>query len=297
MRGFRSGVVFLLLLVPARVGSGQDAVPDVLSGRRELRWVRIEDALDLDLRALTPRGRALLDDAAIDWEHAETPHFVLHFERAMFARKVARMAEFFYAYIAHDIQSPEDRVSGRSHIFIFRSPDAWRAFQASSGGTPEWAFSLVEGTVMYLRQAEDTESSGSVLAHEMTHLVLNRFFPRPPPMWLNEGLAEWYGVFAYAAFKGVKKSKRSSFKRLSVRYPLEALLQSRAYPEKAAHLQAFYETAKFVVAYLRLDWPEDRFRRFLKDIIRGEEMMAALNRHYGVRDVGALEAGFADFIR
>ena len=84
---------------------------------------------------------------------------------------------------------------------------------------PEWTFSRVEGPVMFLQQAENTSSSGDVLAHEMTHLVMNRFFERRRPLWLNEGLAEYYGEFAYSAFKGVKKSKRAQFGRLANAVP------------------------------------------------------------------------------
>ena len=34
-----------------------------------------------------------------------------------------------------------------------------------------------------------------------------------------EGLAEWYGEFSYAAYKGVKKSRRTSFRSLRTKYP------------------------------------------------------------------------------
>ena len=187
------------------------------------QWVDVA-ATNLDLDAITDRGRQILNLPDIDWKHAQTEHFVIHYEQAIFARKVARMAEFFYSYIAQDLQGAKDHVSGRSHIFIFRSEKRWKEFAKTAGDVPDWTFSRVEGTVMFLQQAENTSSSGDVLAHETTHLVMNRFFEKRCPLWLNEGLAEYYRVFAYSAYKGVKKSKRAQFGRLANPFPLEELL-------------------------------------------------------------------------
>ena len=159
--------------------------------------------------------------AGYDWKHAQTEHFVIHYEQAIFARKVARMAEFFYAFIAQDLQGAKDLVSGRSHIFIFRSEKRWKEFVRQAGDVPAWTFSHVEGTVMFLQQADNTSSSGDVLAHETTHLVMNRFFRKRCPLWLNEGLAEYYRRVRLLGVQGGQESKRTQFNRLANPFPLE----------------------------------------------------------------------------
>ena len=214
---FAAGLLLLCSAasLPARAAArGEDAV-----------WSEVEEA-DMDTRALNDRGRKALALPGIGWKHAQTEHFVLHYEQAIFARKVARMADFFYSYIAEDLQGAQDRVDGRSHIFIFRNPKRWDEMRKAFEDTPEWTFSLVQGTTMLLQQADDTTRSGDILAHEMTHLVVNRFFTGRLPIWLSEGLAEYFEEFAYSAMKGIKKSKRAQFQRLRFEYPLAELFRA-----------------------------------------------------------------------
>ncbi|HOW97147.1 MAG TPA: hypothetical protein P5567_03840 [Kiritimatiellia bacterium] len=251
----------------------------------------------VDTKALTPRGQTALDMPGLKWRHAHTPHFVVHFEQEIFARKVGRMAEFFYGYIGADLEGATDRLEGRSHIFIFRTQKDWKAFGASAGDVPEWSFSQVAGPVMFLQQAADTSSSGDVLAHEMAHLVVNRFLERPPPLWLNEGLAEFYEEFAYSAFKGIKKSRRSQFRRLNRVFPVASLLEASAYPNDTASVHAFYETSKYLVGWLRLDRPADRFVPFVADLAAGQGYQAVFAARYGLNSVAAIEAEFLKFAR
>jgi hypothetical protein len=250
-----------------------------------------------DLRILTPRGQTALDLPGLSWRHAQSGHFVIHFEQEIFARKVSRMAEFFYTYIAADLEGAWDRMEGRSHIFIFRSEKAWKAFGAVAGDVPEWSFSQVSGPVMFLQQAADTSSSGDVLAHEMAHLVVNRFLERPPPLWLNEGLAEFYEEFAHAAFKGIKKSRRAQFRRLDRIFPLGSLLEAGAYPQDTASVQVFYQTAKYMVGWLRLDRPADRFVPFVNELCAGQDVLTAFASRYGLDSLAAIEAEFLKFAR
>jgi hypothetical protein len=257
-------------------------------------WAEV-DLKHLDRLALTPRAKQVLESADLSWKHAQTEHFSIHYEQAIFARKVARMAEFFYNYIVDDLQGVKQQERGRSHIFIFRSEKRWREFCHASPGMPEWIFSQVEGPVMFLQQAENTSASGEVLAHEMTHLVMNRLFAGQPPLWLNEGLAEYYGAFGYAAFKGVKKSKRAQFGKLATPYPFEDLVYRTTYPREDWMVEAFYATAKYLVAFLMLDRPHEQFLPFLEDLLEGTQVVEAFGRHYGLYSLAEVEKEFRKF--
>ena len=250
-----------------------------------------------DRRALTPRAERALSVLPLRWRRAETEHFTLHFEQAIFARKVARMAEFFYRTIAADLRGPADRGAGRSHILIFHSPRTWAAFLAAMPDLPSWSASLVEGTAMFLQQADDTRSGGGRLAHEMTHLVMNRFFTGRPPLWLQEGLAEYYGEFAWSAFKGIKKSRRAAFPPLRNPYPLASLLAATAYPVEPAAVSAFYETSRYLVGFLLLDHPPDVFPSFLKDLHAQADAGESFARHYGYASPAELDKAFGKFAR
>jgi hypothetical protein len=257
-------------------------------------WVEVDKAR-VDMAAITDRGRQTLNLPHIDWKHAQTGHFVIHYEQAIFARKVARMAEFFYSFIAQDLQGAKDRVSGRSHIFIFRSEKRWKEFAKAANDVPNWTFSYVEGAAMFLQQAENTSSSGDVLAHEMTHMAMNRFFKKRCPLWLNEGLAEYYRVFAYSAYKGVKKSKRAQFTKLANPFPLEDMLYLQLYPSETRRARSFYDTARYFVAYLLLERQPETFLPFVDDLINGIGVKPALSKHYGLATMEDIQKAFNKF--
>ena len=247
-----------------------------------------------DHTRLTARHETLLANGTYTWRHAETPHFVLHFERGIFARKVARLAEFYYTYISKDLGALDDIREGRSHIFIFRDTKKWSGFLSTWPTAPPWAGAFVQEGALFLPH-QKTRESLDVLAHEMTHLVIHRFFEHVPPRWLNEGLAEWYAAFAYPAFKGVKKSQRAVFKKRSAPlYDLNRLTQLKTYP---ADVASFYETSKLLIGYLRLEYGDEPFIDFCSSILNGASTMAALRQHYEIDDIYAIDEPFRAFSR
>ena len=294
----QTGILLGLLLgIPAFAQpadtAGSDVLPPLAPGERE-SWTEVPREA-LDTAALTTRGLRVLDMPGFDWKHAQTDHFAVHFEQAMFARKIARMAEFFYAYISQDLIGMKDQSDGRSHIFVFRNPRRWQDMRRTLPDVPEWTFSQVSGPVMLLQQAEDSQASGTVFAHEMTHLVMNQFMADDAPLWLSEGLAEYYGEFGYAAFKGTKKSRRAQFRKLEHPYPLSDLFRATTYPASDWQLVAFYETSKFMVAFLLLDQPPEKFVPFMKDLSSGQSITAAFRKHYGLETLADIEHAFRKF--
>jgi hypothetical protein len=97
------------------------------------------DVAQVDRALLTPRASRLVDAPEFKWRHAQTEHFVVHYENGIFAAKVARLAEFFYDFISADLQGAQDRVSGRSHLFIFRNEKDWQTFQQKLHGGRSWS--------------------------------------------------------------------------------------------------------------------------------------------------------------
>lgn len=245
-------------------------------------WTPVEREA-MDSSQLSDVARAVLDAREFKWKHAQTEHFVIHYENGVFAAKVARQAEFYYHHISQDLGNLTDRAPARSHIFIFRKPTDWHIFIRSYlKADLEWSAAMVIGPVMYLKQAQDISRSAEVLSHEMSHLILNRFVEGRAPRWLNEGLAEWYGEFAYAAFKGVRKSKKTAFQRLDSSFSVRDLLAAKEYPADREAIHKFYQTSKHLVAYLQLEQPSEKFTPFLLATARGVPVESALQEHYGL---------------
>ena len=248
---------------------------------------------------LLAKDAAWLDHPEYRWKHLQTEHFILHHDQKMFAAKVARMGEQFYDAISADLPNLQDHFSpARSHIFIFRDPRDWNAVVAGTPGMEPWTASFVSGQVMYLQEMGTAASDKmDLLAHEMTHLVFNRFLPVRLPLWLNEGLAEYYGEFAYRAAKGMGQSKGNAFRPLRTWTPLDELLDATAYPVDPAKVSLFYGTAKYLVGYLLLRQPREKWDAFFGRVLAGEPALPALLETYGWADVAAAEKAFAQFAR
>ena len=251
-------------------------------------------------RLLTSEDRTLLTDASMKWRHLQTEHFVIHYNRRMFANKVARFGESFYHIISSDFPQWHDRQSpNHSHIFVISDSKTWNKILNANPTVERWAASFVHGQVMYLQEiGQQTSDKMDIFAHEMTHLVLNRHITKRVPLWLNEGLAEYYGEFAYRASKGMGQSKKQAFPPLKNAYPLNDLLNATQYPASPEEVTRFYATAKYLVGFLRLKQPAEKWMAFMTHLSDGQSIQTdLLLSTFGWPDVATLEKQFLRFSR
>ena len=285
----RAGVILLAGWLAATAGPA--AEPEPVS-------VEIAGAA-VDRGGLLPADLAWLDRPDFRWRHLQTEHFLIHHDQRMFAAKVARLGEQFHAAIAADLPGLQDRIApARSHIFIFRNARDWQAVVAGTAGLDDWTASFVRGPVMYLQQTGTAAADRmATLAHEMTHLVLTRFVPVRLPLWLNEGLAEYYGEFAYRDAKGLGQSPVNAFRPLKNPLPLAELLAATGYPADAAEVRRFYATSKYLAGFLLLRQPKEKWPVFFARAAAGESATAALLETYGWPGLAGLEKDFLAFAR
>ena len=246
---------------------------------------------------LLPADLSWLDASGHAWHHLRTTHFVIHYEKKIFAAKVARLAESFYDYISADLPPDlPDRLGERlSHIFVFADARDWPAVLAGTPGLTPLTVSFVRNQAMYLQEWGDNSSDKmSVLAHEMTHLVINRFLKKPIPLWLNEGLAEYYGEFAYRAVRGMGQSKSSAFPATKNLLPLQTLLALTTYPPDTVVL-TYYRTAKYLVGFLRLKHAPACWNAYFTAVATGSPSTPALLSAFPYPDLPTLETAFQKF--
>lgn len=283
-------------VLEARVGEMPRGEVTAPTGRREITWRELDREHWPDF--LPPAYKRAALNTPRPWRHAESRYFVIHFQQLGFARQVARIADFYYEYIASNLPGFEDRYREKSHIIIFRNRDEWQQFLTDSRAVSSWAAAFVGGRIMYLQDLGDTEANADIIAHEMSHLVLNRFFRHRPPLWLDEGLAEWYRVVGYRAFKGQRADPRRTLGRVRNPYDLETLFSMRGYPQDREDVSRYYETSRHLVGMLMLEKGMEEFVRFLQLItVEGRPPMEAITTVYGYEDVAALQAAFTRFIR
>ncbi len=246
---------------------------------------------------LLPADLSWLDASGHAWHHLRTAHFVIHYEKKIFAAKVARLAESFYDYISADLPPDlPDRLGDRlSHIFVFADARDWPTVLAGTPGLTPLTVSFVRNQAMYLQEWGDNSSDKmSVLAHEMTHLVINRFLKKPIPLWLNEGLAEYYGEFAYRAVRGMGQSKSSAFPATKNLLPLQTLLALPTYPPDTVVL-TYYRTAKYLVGFLRLKHAPACWNAYFTAVATGSPSTPALLSAFPYPDLPSLETAFGKF--
>jgi hypothetical protein len=195
---------------------------------------------------ISANGRAVLTIYSPQWRHGETEHFILHYGRN--GDKIAQRAEEFYAEIREFFGNRPDLLAGRkSHIFAVHVPEHWQKFLKTAGMSPSIAGFTYDNEFFYFSLDEEGrfDQKSRVQTHEMTHLLFQRFFRDYPPLWLNEGIAEYFG------FR--KTSTNMEFRRAMVqpmRFNLDTLFSATDYPSDPKAMQAFYAEAAVVVDFL-----------------------------------------------
>ncbi len=118
-----------------------------------------------------------------------TQHFVVYEEGREVSRDLTETLESLHGNIMLDLVafSPWTR-ENKVYIYYAQEPKTYRRLT----GRPEWSggtASLSERKIYVYRSGEAL----GILAHELTHIYFDSFFPpsHPSPLWLSEGLATY----------------------------------------------------------------------------------------------------------
>ncbi len=224
--------------------------------------------------------------------HVETEHFIIHCFRD--EDKIANRSEAFWVEIRDFFGNRRDLLEGRkSHVFAFHEVVDWRTFarEINKGNI----LGITRGNEFFYLSIGDNgyfDSNGRVQAHEMTHLIFNRFFSGRPPLWLNEGVAEYFGRR--------KTSSIVEFRRQvgqTPKFTLARLFSTDTYPSDPLDVQAFYAEAAIVVDFL--SHTEDRrvlLPRFIEAMINENDLDRALTI-YGYRNRAEFEEDYNRYRR
>jgi hypothetical protein len=205
---------------------------------------------------------------------------VYHFSRLTEAKPLARQAESNYAQIKEDLGVEKDLLEGKSHIILFSDKTKWAIF-LSDAHLPDWAGAVASGRELFMLVQPGDKDAADRLAHEMTHLVFFRFVPRPVPLWLHEGFAEYESKAAYAKFKGIGL-KPSDVARSSPA-DLKWLTSLSAYPTNPAEVVQFYRESERLVRFLISRHPRGQFVPFVNLLATGASFEEALLKAYAAQ--------------
>jgi hypothetical protein len=280
----------LLLLLLAAAASAENA--PAIGAIPELAFERLSD------RALTALGRKALQVRAGEWRHAETEHFIYHFFDRPMASVVSVEAEFYYRVIATELGKDTSAWERKCHLFLFDDADDWKTFQ-QFGGLDPWTGGIHSEGALFVRRNPGWKSDNATLPHEITHLVIYRFFGPGIPLWLNEGFAEYAAARCRASFfraRGYNARPRANMVKDGQYVALAELTGAMSYPEENDRVVAFYEESQKLVRFL---CAADRagFLAFLEAMGKGARFETAARTHFGNRflNLEAVEREFKGY--
>jgi len=236
--------------------------------------------------------------AAPEWQKIGSTHFFVYYrDSADFAEKVSREAEEDYSAITADLAYEKrdnfwlwnDRVS----IYIYRDRNDFLSQTLS----PEWS----AGFASYKRKeiatfAGSEEFLKSLLRHEMTHLLFREFigFEKDPPLWLNEGLAQWEERGKREGSLRLVRRLRDQNRLISLTALVRMEIRNVA---DGGEADEFYAESVSVVEYLIHSQGADKFRLFCGQIRDGKTLDDALRFTYpdSIRNITELESGWKQY--
>jgi hypothetical protein len=176
-------------------------------------------------------------------------------------------------------------------VFLFANDQDWKAYLAKRHNAAPLAGFAYKNELLLPTVTErgGSEESLKTLCHEVTHAIVARFYPgAKPPLWLNEGFAEYiaarvmalkraYSVDKYMSAKVDRPMKLDPvFRR--IRYGVAPLRGPEEYP-----VAAFYANAAWCVRTVAEKLPPEGLPRFFNALCAGNSPDAALRFAYGTK--------------
>jgi hypothetical protein len=265
---------------------------DNLGALPEVAFDRLSD------RSLSALGQRALTVRPADWKHAETEHFIFHFFDGPTASAVSVEAEFYYRVIAKELGKDTATWERKCHVFMFDQEADWAKFQ-QGGGLDPWTGGIHADGTLFFRRNPGWRANNQTFPHEVTHLVLHRFFGNGIPLWLHEGFAEFAASRCRAAFyraRGFNAKPRASFVNPPDFIPLADFVSLAAYPRTQEAVIAFYAEAEKLTRFLSKT-DKDAFLKFMETMSKGAQFESAMRAHFGrhFHDTAELEKAFKPY--
>lgn len=222
-------------------------------------------------------------------------------------RQVAVWLEFFHSTFGRLMSRPVIDYSVPTTVIIFKDDSSFHPFKPLYQGRP----ANVAG---YFQPGQDTNyiaftlgrSSRSLLTtafHEYVHLYLRESHPGVP-VWLNEGLAEFYGSLAHSNNEALLGVPIPYHTRLLDRGELIALSNLFSINTDSPHYNEqdksgiFYAESWALVHYLMLGEGgrrQSQFKSFLDRVSSGDETAKVIESVFGLT-LDALEKEFKAYV-
>jgi hypothetical protein len=242
---------------------------------------------------------ATSSQAAQQWLRASTPNFELYTdENEARARDTILYFEQVRAFFAEATQSKRAPVKA-IRIVGFRSEKDFAAFSPGAGAAAYYQAGDLRDHIVMLGLGSDHYEAA---VHEYVHLMIYAS-GLPPPLWLNEGLAQLYSSLKAStrdATIGAVDRGRLAYltqNKLLDLYVLAAVDRESPFYNDPEKMQLFYAESWALTHMLALaDDYRPKFTDFLAAAASGSDLAQALNDVYG-RSPGKVQGDLLAYIR
>jgi hypothetical protein len=131
----------------------------------------------------------------------------------------------------------------------------------------------------------------SVLPHEVTHTVFATHFRQPLPRWADEGACT---TVEHESERAKQQNMLINFLRTGRGIAFSQMFVMKEYPRDVLPL---YSQGYSVARYLIAQGGKRKFLDFLADGLRDENWSRAMNQHYSVGSLAALQNQWLDWVR
>jgi hypothetical protein len=199
--------VIPLAAAPQKPGPAHGWMREQLIGQTSLKEMALLPVSDDRSRQipLGYHGRTVIKRHS--WRHAEADHFVVHFVNEPEAKLTMQFIEGVYFMVTTLLNIDPRLNTKKSHVFIFSDKGDWEAYLKNIG-QPSEVIGFAYKTELLLNGKQGREDAIKTICHEVTHALIARFYPgRKPPLWVNEGLAEYIAARTVAVKRGQSVEK------------------------------------------------------------------------------------------
>ena len=226
---------------------------------------------------------AAVPGAETEWLRLQSANFeLLSNAGERNARNAIRHFEMVRGFFV--ASSPANRTGLPIRVIAFSNEKEYREFRIASFAIAHYQATPTRDLIVMGRLSEDVYP---VAIHEYVHLLI-RHTGLKPPVWLNEGLAEFYATlkpYGTGAMVGDLHHGRLQQMRNGKWAPLEAILsadrESPYYNEKSKASALYNESWALVHMLSRGKSYANRFSEFLSEVSRSEDSATALLKVYG----------------
>jgi hypothetical protein len=205
---------------------------------------RVRQLDELSDKRLSVLGQQVLKADAERWHYGESMHFIGYACSNLDLDQLMRQAEFAHGEIGAYLNLKP--ATEKLHIFLLENDRLWSASMKKLGMRPDGLACQIDRE-LYLKYDYDQNRRPDRVAHEVIHARLRAAYGKEIPLWLDEGLASYYGwriSRQYARRRGAALTRvvpAVPERKLMLMDPLTGL---RTYPPDPESAQAFYRQSE-----------------------------------------------------